>query len=155
MPPQEEQLDDIEADERDTVYQHGLGIARQIQLEAAESGRRRHVSSSSQCGGQTDRKGNVNSITNSTSEPCRRRSNKSCCPSSCFRYHYHDNFHDHHHHKLLTAPADRHAENYFQALCVKKRCQPVASFFLPQPRPRSSSVTLLFHNLSCSHSFGL
>ena len=110
VPPEEEQLDDIDADEQDAVYQHGLAIARQIQLEAAESGRRRHVSSSSQCGGQKDRKGNVNSITNSTSEPCRRRSNKSCCPSSCNYHHFH-HFHDYRCNNLMIAPAERHDDD--------------------------------------------
>ena len=41
--PPDQPLDDFHLDSADPVYQHGLGIARQIQKEVNESGRRRHA----------------------------------------------------------------------------------------------------------------
>ena len=39
--PPDDGLEDLAKDERDSVFQHGLGIARAIQAEADEDGRRR------------------------------------------------------------------------------------------------------------------
>ena len=42
LAPPEEPLHDLVRDEHDPVYQHGLGVAKELQEQADESGRKRH-----------------------------------------------------------------------------------------------------------------